>query len=140
MSKLTPPSMDIGSRVSNLRLKNKISQEELAKRLNVDRSSLSRLENGKRKVSTDELTILSKFFNKSSDYFLGIDQTSKCISPKDSIDLKTLLDGNLNTNMNYDGDNLTREQAERLKLAMTQIFWEKRQKERKRTEKYGTDK
>lgn len=138
MSKLTPPSMDIGSRVSNLRLKNKISQEELAKRLNVDRSSLSRLENGKRKVSTDELTILSKFFNKSSDYFLGINQTSKCIPQKDSIDLKTLLDGNLN--MNYDGDNLTREQAERLKLAMTQIFWEERQKERKRTENHGTDK
>src|SRR5206468_1571113 len=62
----------LGSRIKNLREELEISQEELAKKLDIDRASLSQIENGKRSVKAEELILISKALNVSIDMLLGI--------------------------------------------------------------------
>lgn len=60
-----------GERLSQLRKEKGLTQEELAKALNMTRSSLSLYEIGKRDPDTDTLKKIADFFNVSTDYLLG---------------------------------------------------------------------
>lgn len=62
---------DLAVRIVDLREKRNITQTELAKRMGLDKSSMSKIENGTRKVSSDELSMLSTIFGVTSDYLLG---------------------------------------------------------------------
>lgn len=53
----------IGSKIRNLRKKYKLSQNGLARKMNLSRSALSQIENGKRKVTAAELAKFAQFFN-----------------------------------------------------------------------------
>lgn len=55
----------------NLRKKRGLTQVELAKELNMRQSSVSRWENGESIPDFTTLTLLSKYFNVSTDYLLG---------------------------------------------------------------------
>lgn len=125
-------SKDIGLRIMKLREENSVSQEKLSEYLKIDRTSLSRLENGKRKISADEVKMVANYFNVSTDYILGNENTPKWATQKDVLDLKDFLDGNVG--MAYDGEGLTKDEIERVNIALTQIFWEKR-KQQKHNEK-----
>jgi repressor LexA len=59
------------NRIKLLREESKISQEELAKKLNLSKGIISLYENGKRKPSIDVLVVLSEYFHCSIDYILG---------------------------------------------------------------------
>jgi len=59
-----------GERIRALRLQNKLTQEGLAKELDIDRSLLSHIEVGKRGCSVDLLVRLSSFFKVSLDYLV----------------------------------------------------------------------
>ncbi|KRK90429.1 hypothetical protein FC88_GL001851 [Companilactobacillus futsaii JCM 17355] len=132
---------DIGKRITNLREQNKISQETLASYLNIDRTSLSRLENGKRKISSDEIKLISKFFNVTADYLLGISQTPAWATKKDTLELRNFIDENSEGGMTFDGEDLTKEEKEKVEIAMTQIFWEKLKKiKAKEAKKNGENK
>ena len=66
-----------GTRIKEARKKMKLSQEELAARLqvegvNIERDSVSRIEIGTRFVADYELLILCKILNVSPEYLLGI--------------------------------------------------------------------
>ncbi|HBF3900459.1 helix-turn-helix domain-containing protein [Clostridioides difficile] len=54
-----------------LRIKNKLTQEELAEKLCISRSALSLYELNKRKPDFDTLIKISNFFNVSVDSILG---------------------------------------------------------------------
>lgn len=61
--------------MNNLRkLRNikKLSVRDLAARVNINSSTLSRIENEETSFNTDYIKILTKFFNVSSDYLLGL--------------------------------------------------------------------
>jgi transcriptional regulator with XRE-family HTH domain len=60
-----------GKRLSQLRKEKGLTQEELAKALNMTRSSLSLYEIGKRDPDTDTLRKFADYFNVSVDYLLG---------------------------------------------------------------------
>ncbi|MCM1130130.1 MAG: helix-turn-helix domain-containing protein [Roseburia sp.] len=45
---------------------------ELADRVHIDFSALSRAENGRRNLNDNDIMILTNFFNVSSDYLLGL--------------------------------------------------------------------
>ena len=60
-------------RLCELRKQNKISQEELAEKFKVERTAISRWENGKNHPSLDVIIELSKMFSVSIDYLLGFD-------------------------------------------------------------------
>jgi transcriptional regulator with XRE-family HTH domain len=60
----------LGSRIKVLREEREISQGELAKLLDIDRATLSQIENGKRSLKAEELSLISKMLNVSADMLL----------------------------------------------------------------------
>lgn len=59
-----------GERIQQLRIQHGYTQEEFAKVLNIDRSSLSRIESGRRGCSLDLLVQLSATFGVTLDYLV----------------------------------------------------------------------
>ena len=60
------------NRLKSLRLEKDLYQSDIAKIIGVTTSAYSFYENGKRDMSTDIVIKLSKFFDVSVDYLLGI--------------------------------------------------------------------
>lgn len=58
-------------RIANLIEESNFTQKEIAAKLKIDNSALSRILKGTRKISSDELNKLSDIFNVSTDYLLG---------------------------------------------------------------------
>ena len=67
----------LGERIKNIRIQVGLSQEELAKRMKINRVSLSQIENGQREVSAEEIARLSKIFNIPTDILLDLKQDVK---------------------------------------------------------------
>lgn len=61
---------EIGQRIRSLRKENRLSQEELANKLNVNTDHVGRVETGNRGMSIDLLAEISKYFTVSTDYIL----------------------------------------------------------------------
>lgn len=74
--------------IVNLRESRNWSQKELATRLGIDSSYISKIESGNRKVSTSELDKISSLFNVTTDYLLGKPEMKK----ETDIDLDNALD------------------------------------------------
>ena len=60
----------LAERIVNLREKIDMKQSDLAKKLEIDKSAMSKIESGDRKVSSDELKQLSSIFKVSIDYLV----------------------------------------------------------------------
>lgn len=60
-----------GDRIKKLREEAKLSQLELANRIGINNSVLSRIESGKRAVEDSEINLFADFFDVSGDYLLG---------------------------------------------------------------------
>lgn len=73
----------IGERIQYLREEKNLTQAELAKLLNISKSSLSSYEQNARRPSVDTVIQIAKFFNVTSDYILEL--TNK------PLDLDTIL-------------------------------------------------
>ena len=73
--------IDIGSKIKELRVSQKMTQNEFAERLGVTKSSISSYENGSRLPSYDILIKISRIFKVSTDYLLGcIDNKSQTVN------------------------------------------------------------
>lgn len=59
------------NRIYELRQQKNLTQKELAKKLNINHSVLSRIETNERPIKDDELLKIADFFNVSTDYLLG---------------------------------------------------------------------
>ncbi len=64
--------MDLGSKFKNIRYNNNLSQEELAKILEINRNNLSRIETNKSLPTAEVLYKLASNFNLSIDSLLGV--------------------------------------------------------------------
>ncbi|MBE6804455.1 MAG: helix-turn-helix transcriptional regulator [Ruminococcaceae bacterium] len=62
--------MNYTKRLYDLRTDNDLTQEDVARILNTTKQNYGRYENGKRKLSIDDLITLSKFYKVSTDYIL----------------------------------------------------------------------
>lgn len=60
------------NRLKFLRKEKKLTLSELQDKININRSVISKMENGDQPINSEYLIILSSFFNVSSDYLLGI--------------------------------------------------------------------
>lgn len=68
--------MKIGDKLTYLRNSNNLSQAELAKKLNISRSSIGMFESNARTPTTDALLRYAQFFNVSVDYLMGTSQST----------------------------------------------------------------
>ncbi len=64
--------MTFGERITQLRKEKAMTQDELAKDLNITRGSLSMYETDKRFPDKDTLKLFANYFCVSADYLLGI--------------------------------------------------------------------
>lgn len=72
----------LGKRIKALREALRISQEELSQRLEMDRASISLIENDKRSLKADELVLLSKALNISIDELLNLKTSTEVVLEK----------------------------------------------------------
>ena len=72
----------ISNRIKEIRERLELSQEDLAKRMGISRVAVSQIENGKRRICTEELIQLSKIFNVSADILLNIEEDIEVILEK----------------------------------------------------------
>lgn len=63
--------MKINERIREIRIKNKITQREFAKKINVAEATQQRFEYGTVKPSLDTVILIAKEFNVSIDYLVG---------------------------------------------------------------------
>lgn len=126
--------MSLGSRIRDLRLKKKMTQEELGKILGVSKVSVSGYENDTRQPDNTALVKIAEYFNVSTDYLLGNKSTHNnapgWANTKDIHDLKAFLDANEDA-MTYEGEHLTDDERKQLRVAEETIFWKHRKQERK---------
>lgn len=126
-------SKDLVNRIIDLREKRDWTQAELGRKIGLEKSAMNKIENGTRKVSTEELQKLAEIFNVTTDYLLGRNQTPEWADENDLVELDKMLDSNVN--MAYGGETLTDEEKQRVKDVLTGLFWEFR-KEDKSKEKW----
>ena len=74
----------IGKRIKKLREITNISQFDLAEVLGVDRVTISKIENGERKICVEEIIEISKYFNISSDVLLDLKKDLEVIIEKNA--------------------------------------------------------
>ena len=65
----------IGKRIKQARIERKISQEELAEKLNFSISFLSRLETGRSQINLKRLIQVSKILDVTTDFLLSGSET-----------------------------------------------------------------
>ena len=80
--------VDFGNRLKILRLRENMSQAQLAQKLDLTKSVISAYETGIRLPSYDVLIHIAKIFNVTTDYLLGVEK-------KYEIDLSGLTDAEI---------------------------------------------
>lgn len=65
--------MNFGSRLKTLRIKKKLTQQQLADLLGLTKSVISAYENGLRYPAYDVLIKIARIFKVSTDYLLGVE-------------------------------------------------------------------
>lgn len=66
--------VDFGNRLKTLRLREDMSQAQLAQKLDLTKSVISAYETGIRLPSYDVLIHIAKVFNVTTDYLLGVEK------------------------------------------------------------------
>ncbi|RRG08658.1 MAG: XRE family transcriptional regulator [Lactobacillus sp.] len=113
----------LGDRLKALRQETGKTQESVANDLKLTRASYSHFENNRNQPDGETLIALANYYNVTTDYLLGNNQTPEWATEKDTIDLGNFL--NDNAKFAYNGSSLTDEEKEKLRIALTQIFWKR---------------
>lgn len=72
------------NRIKELRLERELSQQDLAKKIKVNKQTISQYERGVREPSFETLLALCDFFNVSTDYLLGNEsRTSRLVNTEE---------------------------------------------------------
>ena len=82
------------NRIKDLRTDKKLSQNQLAKELNVAQNTISQWERGIRDLDGETLTKLASYFDVSIDYLLGVDNSTM---KRKGFDMQAMMEENANT-------------------------------------------
>ncbi|AFI29137.1 MULTISPECIES: helix-turn-helix domain-containing protein [Bacillus] len=86
------PNKKIGNVIRSLREKRNLTQKELASRIGLNNSVLSRIESGNRPVNDTEINLFADFFQVTTDYLLGRTEHAKKLDIKCEIRNMELFD------------------------------------------------
>ena len=112
--------MTIFERISSLAKKRGLSLRTVASKAGLGETTIYGWK--KRTPDSSNLEAVANVLGVTVDYLLGKNDTPEWANEKDTHDLKEFLENNADS-MTYGGDNLTEEEKEKLKIDMTQIFW-----------------
>lgn len=135
----------IGNRLVELRKEKGLTQEELAKALNISRSALSLYEIGKRDPDTETLKKIAEYFNVSIDYLLGRTDIPNPHIPNDYTqkykvtkkDLKQYEEFIQRAGAFFMDDKVAEEDKEKLFRDISELFWKSKEINK---QKYGRKK
>ncbi len=65
--------VNVGKKIKELREDKNLTQQEVADKLNIDRSNYSKYEHGKLELNLSMLATLAEIYNVSTDYILGLE-------------------------------------------------------------------
>ncbi|MFK5706258.1 helix-turn-helix domain-containing protein [Ligilactobacillus sp. LYQ139] len=107
--------MNVLDRIKKLAKKQGKSLNQVANELGLGNSTLYRWDT---QIPNGEyLSKVADYFHVSTDYLLGREDKSA------TSDLKQFLEENYDSGMTFEGRPLTDDERERLKIALTQVFW-----------------
>ena len=86
--------VEYSERIKNLRKSRHLTQEELAKKLDVTKQTISQYERGVRRPDVPTIDALCDFFNVSSDYLLGRDDVTVRLVGQDALEVLDYFDMN----------------------------------------------
>lgn len=82
----------LGDRLKNLRKEKKYTLEQVAKKLNTTKISISRYENNLREPKGETISQFAKLFNVSTDYLLGHTDDKFALTNEDKTDIKNSIE------------------------------------------------
>ncbi|MGO2722987.1 MAG: helix-turn-helix domain-containing protein [Lactobacillus sp.] len=116
--------MTLFERVKETAKKRGWSLQETAQKAGLGINSIYAWKN--KTPSVDRIKSVADVLGVTVDYLLGTGNTPDWATQKDVTDLKQYLEDDAAQNsLNFGGDALTEEENEKLRIAITQIFWEK---------------
>jgi len=115
---------DLISRIIDLRESRNWTQKDLADKMGFNKVTMNKIEHGNRNITNSELAKFADIFEVTTDYLLGKNSTPVWANEKDTNDLEKFLTDNEGS-MTYGGEDLTEEQKEQVRVAMTAIFWKR---------------
>ena len=92
--------MEIGNKISELRKKKGLSQEELAEKLDVSRQAVAKWESGQVYPDISNLIQISNLFNVTVDYLVRDQECMISLEAEKDSDLNKLIDFRLEANVN----------------------------------------
>lgn len=110
----------LSERLACIRKERGLSQETLAKNIDISQASIGLYESGKRIPSINILCKYAEYFHTTTDYLLGRTENRNVLPEgKVAIDLKKLADYNT---VLYDEKRLTKENVEKLQTIIESIM------------------
>lgn len=94
--------MRINNRIKELREFNNLTQKELAAKIDLNYSVLSRIETGERPIRDDELLKIANYFKVTIDYLLGNSSESTTIESENQ-DISLIMTNLKEKLKNYEG-------------------------------------
>lgn len=114
---------EFGERLKKLRTNRHMTQEELGSIFNppLSQSTIGTYENGKRQPTLENLVLISKHFNVTTDYLLGLSDEITVIKDENPRELKEFLNKN---NVLFNGSELNADEKRRMIDILTGLFWD----------------
>ena len=129
-----------GNRLKSLRKTKNLTQEELAKLLNVAKGTVSNWENENRFPDKDMLNKIADTFKVSMDYLLGRTNEEKLTIATPNITKKDIKDHNTfmeDAKALFMNDDVAEEDLEKIYRDISELYWEAKEINKK---KYGKKK
>ena len=96
----------LSKRLKQIRTEKKLTQQELADKIGVNRVTYTNWENGNREPELDKVVELATELNCTVDYLLGLDDTNPLDLLQDTEKLKNMSDDELNSLYKKLGENI----------------------------------
>ncbi|MBX6333744.1 helix-turn-helix domain-containing protein [Candidatus Saccharibacteria bacterium] len=115
--------MTLGNRLRALREKRKLTQKELAEKLNIPNQNISNYERDFRQPDYETLQTLADFFDVTTDYLLGRSSNLPQLTKKDEKDIAKKMESILeemdsDTALAFDGEPMDEETRELVRAAI----------------------
>ena len=116
-----------GEKLKQLRKEQQLTQEQLADKIDVARTTYSSYEQGRREPDNETLTRIANFFGVTTDFLLGRNKAPKWASDDQIIELDKILQSK--AGMAYNDGEITDEDREAIDNMIAGYFWNKKNKE-----------